>query len=37
MGNGTVRSALALDACCSGDPEVLRERLIRLFAAALAD
>ncbi|RYD68423.1 MAG: TetR/AcrR family transcriptional regulator [Sphingomonadales bacterium] len=37
MGNGTVRSALALDAACDGDPEVFRARLIRLFAVALAD
>jgi len=37
MGNGTVRSALVLDACCDGDPEVFRARLIRLFKAALDD
>ncbi|RYG88334.1 MAG: TetR/AcrR family transcriptional regulator [Alphaproteobacteria bacterium] len=37
MGDGTVRSALALNARCDGNPEVFRARLIRLFKAALED
>ena len=37
MGNGTLRSALMLEGFCNADPEVLRARLTRLFAAALSD
>ena len=37
MGTGTLRSALMLTPFCDGEPEVLRDRLTRLFAAALSD
>lgn len=37
MGNGTLRSAAMLGPFCSADPDVLRDRLTRLFAAALSD
>jgi AcrR family transcriptional regulator len=35
MGTGILRSSLALGALSNPDPEVLRERLVRLFEAAL--
>lgn len=37
MGSGILRSAMALDPLCGGDPAPLRERLIALFEAALAE